>query len=77
MEYKIWNYKVHTVGMRGSFDHGIVEARTELEATTKAKERIIYDLSKVNECLNHCDNTSGMSIEMDLNELDVELAEIL
>lgn len=69
----LWNYKLTTSTIWLSFDEGQVEADTLEEATAEATRILKYNLDKVNDILNSCDPTIGISVDMDFSQLEVEL----
>jgi hypothetical protein len=70
-----WEYKLTTNTIWASFDYGEVEAGSEAEALIIAEEKLRYDLAKVNEALNHSNNTTDFSVEMDFTQIEVTLIE--
>lgn len=66
-----YDYSCTSENIYASFDYGTVLASNLEEATTKSKEKILYDLKKCNDALEHCDITFGFKVEMNLDELKV------
>lgn len=70
---KPYRYFLPASAMWATFDCGIVKADNEQEALEKAKERLKYDLDKVNHVLDSADVTAGFVLEIDVNTVEVKL----
>lgn len=66
-----YDYSCTSENIYASFDYGTVLASNIKEATRLAKKKILYDLKKCNDALEHCDITVGFKVEMNLDELKV------
>ena len=55
------------------YDDDIPEKVAINEAIELAKEKVNYDLKKVNDALEHCDNTKGLTVEIDVDNIEVTL----
>ena len=67
----IWEYTVSTNTIWTSFDFGEVEADTLGEAIQKAKDEVKSKLDKVNIAISQCDITYGMTIDINLDNIEV------
>ena len=68
-----FEYSCSTNTIWTSFDFGTVMAVDSQRARQLAKAEIEESLEKVRLALEHCDNTAGMTIEMNLDNLEVKL----
>ena len=70
---KRYRYSLSTTTIWTSFDCGEVEAENIEQAREKALIELKYNLRRANASLAYSDNTSGFTIEMNWDCLEVEL----
>ena len=68
---KQYTYNLNGTSIWTSFDFGEVEAENFEEAIKKAKAKIQEDFDRVNLALAHCDNTLGMRVDFDPDQLEL------
>lgn len=72
-EMKLYEYSIPTSGMWSSVDHGEVRANSAEEAQSEAIKMVNDDIRRINDALDHSDNSSHISIEVDTALLEVKV----
>lgn len=73
---KKYRYSLECPNMWASFDHGVVFANNLNEAFELAKTQLLYDVNKVNEVLDHSENTRHFKIEININDIAITETEM-